>query len=365
MSADDHVVGIDLGTTFTAAAVHRNGRTEIASLGNRAATIPSLVFLREDQTILVGEAAERRGLSEPRRLAREFKRRVGDSAPIMLGEAPYSAERLMAVLLKQVVAAVAEREGGAPSRLAVSYPANWGPFKTDLLRHAVDLAGLRNVGLLTEPVAAATHYASTERVDPGGVVAVYDLGGGTFDAAVLQKTATGFATLGDPEGIERLGGIDFDEAVFTHVRRALGGKVDELDSADPTARSALVRLRHECVAAKEALSFDGDTTVSVLLPNIQTDLRITRAEFEPMIRPAITETIEALQRALERARVTPDQLTAVLLVGGSSRIPLVGEMVSDAMGRPVAVDAHPKHAIALGAALAAATADAQGRPAAA
>src|SRR5690606_8123507 len=165
-----------------------------------------------------------------------------------------------------------------------------------------------------------------------------DLGGGTFDAAVLRKTATGFATLGDPEGIERLGGIDFDEAVLTHVRRALGGKVEELDSADPTARSALLRLRHECVAAKEALSFDGDTNVSVMLPNIQTDLRITRAEFEPMIRPAITETIEALQRALERARVTPDQLAAVLLVGGSSCIPLVGEMVSDAMGRPVSYD---------------------------
>lgn len=356
------MVGIDLGTTFTAAAVHRNGRTEIASLGNRAATVPSLVFLREDQTILVGEAAERRGLSEPRRLAREFKRRVGDSAPIMLGEAPYSAERLMAVLLKQVVAAVAEREGGPPRRVAVSYPANWGPFKTDLLRHAVDLAGLRGVSLLTEPVAAATHYASTERVDAGGVVAVYDLGGGTFDAAVLQKTATGFATLGDPEGIERLGGIDFDEAVFTHVRRALGGKAEELDSADPAVRSALVRLRQECVAAKEALSFDSDTTVSVMLPNVQTELRITRADFEPMIRPAIGETIEALDRALERARVEPDQLAAVLLVGGSSRIPLVAEMVSDALGRPVAVDTHPKHAVALGAALAAAAVGSQQAP---
>ncbi|MDZ7673984.1 MAG: Hsp70 family protein [Acidimicrobiales bacterium] len=352
-----YVLGIDLGTTFTAAAVLRDGRVEIATLGNRAATIPSLVFLRDDQTMLVGDAAERRGITEPQRLAREFKRRIGDSAPIMVGQAPYSAERLAAALLREVVAAVEEREGQPPDRVAVSHPANWGPFKVDLLRHAVELAGLRGAVLLTEPVAAAMHYASTERVEPGEVVAVYDLGGGTFDAAVLQKTDVGFVHLGEPEGIERLGGIDFDEAVLAHVRQALAGKVEELDRDDPRARSALVRLRQECVAAKEALSFDTDVTISVLLPNIQTELRMTRAELEPMIRPAIAETIDAFHRALEAAHVTADELAAVLLVGGSSRIPLVTEMVSDAVGRPVAFDAHPKHAVALGAALAAAAAE--------
>jgi actin-like ATPase involved in cell morphogenesis len=354
MAATSYSLGIDLGTTFTAAAVHRNGRTDIAPLGNRAAAIPTLVFLRDDETILTGEAAERRGLTEPTRLAREFKRRVGDSVPIMLGQAPYSAERLMAALLRQVVAAVATREGSPPDRVAVSHPANWGPFKIDLLRHALDLAGLRSVTLVSEPVAAAMHYASTERVEPGAIVAVYDLGGGTFDAAVLKKTEHGFETLGEPEGIERLGGIDFDEAVMAHVRNALHGKLEELDTQDPGARAALARLRQECVAAKEALSFDSDTSISVLLPNVQTDIRVTRGEFEPMIRAAINETIDALRRAIERTGVTPDDLSAVLLVGGSSQIPLVSELVSNALGRPVAVDAHPKHSIALGAAIAAA-----------
>ena len=359
MTATSYYLGIDLGTTFTAAAVHRNGRTDISPLGNRAAAIPSLVFLRDDETVLTGEAAERRGLAEPARLAREFKRRVGDSVPIMLGQAPYSAERLMAALLKDVVAAVATREGAPPASVAVSHPANWGPFKIDLLHHALDLAGVRAVTLLTEPVAAAMHYASTERIEPGSVVAVYDLGGGTFDAAVLQKTETGFVTLGEPEGIERLGGIDFDEAVMAYVRTALNGKVEELDGRDPTVRAALARLRQECVAAKEALSFDSDTTISVLLPNVQTDIRVTRAEFEPMIRAAISETIEALRRAIERAGARPDDLAAVLLVGGSSQIPLVAESVSNALGRPVAVDAHPKHSIALGAAIAAAASGAE------
>ena len=142
MAATSYSLGIDLGTTFTAAAVHRNGRTDISPLGNRAASIPSLVFLRDDETILTGEAAERRGLAEPARLAREFKRRVGDSVPIMLGQAPYSAERLMAALLKDVIAAVATREGAPPASVAVSHPANWGPFKIDLLHHALEVVGL-------------------------------------------------------------------------------------------------------------------------------------------------------------------------------------------------------------------------------
>jgi actin-like ATPase involved in cell morphogenesis len=314
------------------------------------------VFLRDDQVLLTGDAAERRGSMEPTRLAREFKRRVGDSVPILLGGVPYSAERLMATLLQQVVEAITEREGSAPAHVAVCHPANWGPFKTDLLRHALDLAGLTSVTLLTEPGAAAVHYATKEHIEPGSVVAVYDLGGGTFDAAVLRKTETGFESMGEPDGIERLGGIDFDEAIFAHVRAQLGDELQELDGSDPSVRVAIARLRHECVAAKEGLSADSETTIPVALPNVHTGLRLTRAELEPMIQPAIAETIEALRRAIRRAGCSPDDLTAVLLVGGSSQIPLVPQMVVSALGRPVAIDAHPKNSVALGAAVVAARA---------
>jgi hypothetical protein len=211
--------------------------------------------------------------------------------------------------------------------------------------------------LLTEPEAAAIAYAANERVDPGAVVAVYDLGGGTFDAAVLRKAEDGFTILGQPEGIERLGGIDFDEAVVQHIRAALGGALDQVDADDDQAMAALARLPAECVEAKEALSTDTETSIPVLLPGLQTEVRLTRAEFEQMIRPTLTETVSALRRALTTAAVEPAEVTAVLLVGGSSRIPLVAELVSDALGRPIAVDAHPKHAIALGAAHAATPAE--------
>ena len=343
-------LGIDLGTTFTAAALVRDERAEVVALGNHAATIPSMVFLREDDNVLIGDAAERRGLQEPARLAREFKRRLGDSAPIMLDRSPFSAERLMAAMLRQIVADVTARQGAAPDRVAVSHPANWGQFKIDLLRQSVEMAGLQNATFVTEPIAAAVQYASTERVDVGDVVAVYDLGGGTFDAAVLRKTADGFETLGRPQGIERLGGIDFDEAVVTHVRRTIGDAIAQLDPNDPASRSALARLRQECVLAKETLSSDSDATVAVLLPNVQTQVRITRAEFEDMIRPLLRETLDSTRRAVDSAGLQLSDVKAVLLAGGSSRIPLVSEMVRSELGRPVVTDSHPKHAVALGAA---------------
>ncbi len=356
-----YVLGVDLGTTYTAAAVYKNGRVTVASLGNQSAAIPSVILLKDDETILTGEAANRRGMTEPERVARDFKRRVGDTTPMFLGGTPQSAEALMARLLRWVADEVSAREGEAPEHLAVCHPANWGQYKQDLLAQAVRIADLGTATFVTEPEAAAIFYASEQPVAPGKVVAVYDLGGGTFDAAILRKTEDSFEILGRPEGIERLGGIDFDAAIFASVARSLKGKLAELDEDDPVAMSAVARLRQECVAAKEALSTDSDVSISVLLPNVSTEIRITRSEFEAMIRPSLADTIGAMRRAFASAGLTADDVSAVLLVGGSSRIPLVAQLVGAELGRPVAVDTHPKHAVALGAAYAAAAA-ASGAP---
>ena len=190
-------------------------------------------------------------------------------------------------------------------------------------------------------------------MQPGDVVAVYDLGGGTFDAAVLRKTETGFEILGTPEGIEHLGGIDIDEAVFAHVTAAIGEPFTTIDPTDPGAIAAVARLRYDCIEAKEALSSDDECTMHVMLPGVQTEVKITREQLETMVRPWLRDTVAALRRALRSAEVEPADLRAVLLVGGASRMPLVSELVSEDLGRPVSVDAHPKHAVALGTALAA------------
>jgi molecular chaperone DnaK len=354
-----YFLGVDLGTTYSAAATRRGDHTAISALSDRSPMVPSVLLLRDDDSILVGDAADRRAVVEPDRVAREFKRRFGDPAPLIVGGSPYGADLLTARLLRWIVDRVAEREGGLPDGIALTHPANWGNYKLDLLHQAVrraDLAEAIPWATISEPQAAATWYARYERVEPGTVVAVYDLGGGTFDAAVLRRTTEGFDLLGQPEGIERLGGIDFDAAVFGHVVGALGDAWDALDEEDPAVRASVAALRRECVEAKEALSGDSQVTIPVALPALHTEVRLTRSEFEDMVRPTLADTVGALRRALRGAEVEPEQVDKVLLVGGSSRIPLVAQVVGVVLGRPIAIDAHPKHAVALGAAVVAAAA---------
>ncbi len=351
-------LGIDVGTTFTAAAIRREeaGRRtlpEVIPLGTRSTAVSSVIYLGQDGQVVVGEAAERRAVTNPDRVIREFKRRIGDEVPIVIGGVPHSAPEVAAMVARWVVDRVAEREGGPAADIVITHPAGWGAYKIQIMADALRATGLPDITFRTEPEAAAACYALQERVDTGSIIAVYDLGGGTFDAAVVRKTgATSFSVLGIPQGIEELGGADFDDAVFDHVVAAVPA-LSELDPEDPATLAATAALRRECTDAKEALSVDTEVTIPVLTPQVRSQVRLIRAEFEDMIRPQVADTVEALRRALRSADVAPQDLDAVLLVGGSSRVPLIAQLVSAELGRPVAVDADPKAAIALGAALSA------------
>ncbi|MGH3778915.1 MAG: Hsp70 family protein, partial [Pseudonocardiaceae bacterium] len=354
-----YALGVDVGTSFTAAAIWRwdeQDKAEAIALGSRMQSVPSVLFLGADGSVVVGEAAERRTLTDPDRVVREFKRRIGDDTPLLVGGQPYAAHDLAAMMVRWVVDRVTEREGGAPDRIAITHPAGWGPYKKDLLSRALDAVGLDDLTFLAEPAAAAVSYAAQERVEAGTTIAVYDLGGGTFDAAMVRKTGTGsFALLGAADGLEQLGGADFDEAVFAHVQAHTAQsdptQWEALDVEDPSVLSGLARLRRECVEAKEALSADTEVSIPVLLPGVSAHVRLVRGEFEEMIRPALEDTVDSLSRAIGSADLSTGDLGAVLLVGGSSRIPLVSQLVSAALGCPVVVDADPKTTIALGAAL--------------
>jgi actin-like ATPase involved in cell morphogenesis len=349
-------LGVDLGTTYSAAAaaLSAGGRAEILTLGSRSPAIPSVLLLREHGEVLAGEAADRRSATEPGRTARAFKRRFGDPTPLFLGGVPYGAEALTAHLLRAIVGQAVEQQGGPPGALAVTHPATFGAYKLDLLRQAVQQADAGDAILVPEPVAAAVHYASTERVEVGRVLAVYDFGGGTFDVAVLRRTEDGFEIVGEPSGLDRLGGVDLDEAILNHVDQSLGGALRALDLTDAEVTADLARLRAECQLAKEALSDDTDTSITVALPSVRTEVRLTRAELEAMLRPRLGETVEVLERVTRSASLGLADLSTVLLVGGTSRIPLVRQFVRETVGIPVSVDAHPKHSIALGAAVIAA-----------
>ncbi|MFP5069512.1 Hsp70 family protein [Pseudonocardia nantongensis] len=356
-----YCLGVDLGTTFVAAAVAHGPQVEMYTLGDRSVVSPAAVHAREDGRLVTGDAAIRRAVSNPDRVCREFKRRLGDPIPVILGGASFPVTMLLGAVLRDVVERVSDTEGHPPDGVVLTHPANWGPYRRELFDEVPDLAGLTGSGTgtdsagpalraVTEPEAAAAHYAASRRLGEGDTVAVYDLGGGTFDATVLRKRADGIEILGTPEGIERLGGVDFDEAILAFVNYQADGALTELDLGNLQTSVAMARLRQDCVLAKEALSIDTETTIPVFLPQRHFDVRLTLSEFEDMIRAQVESTIGALRRTLHSARVTPEDLSAVLLVGGSSRIPLVARMLSDELDRPIVVDTHPKYAVALGAA---------------
>ncbi len=167
-------LGIDLGTTYSAAATARDGRIEIFHLGELRAAIPSIVVMRADGEALVGDAAQPWSVSEPTRTARDFKRRLGDTSPIVLGGTPYGAESLLGHLLKAIVAKVSDQFGGPPDAIALTHPASYSAHKIDLLQEAIRQAEVENVTLVTDAEAAAVHDAQRRSVPPGAVVAVYD-----------------------------------------------------------------------------------------------------------------------------------------------------------------------------------------------
>lgn len=345
-----YTLGLDLGTTASAVAINSDGDVSMFSIGHRNLVIPSVVYMGGDGTVLVGEAAERRATSDPAGIAREFKRRFGDPQPLILSGSPVAANDLTLELAKDLVGRTTEQRGEPPEQIVVCHPANWGDYKVSLLADTLANSSLPPSRLITEPVAAAIHDATQEKLPVGSVVAVYDLGGGTFDVALLRKLDDGWEPVGKPGGIERLGGIDFDTAVLHHVVGALKIDLTSFESDDQTAQTAMFRLRDECQAAKHALSEDTATSIPVLLPGVNETVRLTRGEFEGVIGAAISRTLEVFDATVASSPIEMSDIDRVLMVGGSSQIPVVRQRVMNHTQRPVAVDRHPKHAIALGAA---------------
>jgi molecular chaperone DnaK len=340
-------VGVDLGTTFTSAAVSGPDGTRVVSLSPEV-TVPSVAYRAPDGTLLTGTAALA-AATDPTLVARGFKRRLGDPTPLVLGGTPYTPAQLMAAQLRDVLALVTETEGGPPEEIMLTCPAIWGPYRRDHFAQVPRLAGVESFSLITEPEAAATHYSVERRLGDGEVVAVYDLGGGTFDTTILRMRSGGMEILGTPDGIEHMGGIDFDETLMAHVNERLDGAISELDPNDPAEAAALASIRVMCVRAKEELSIEPDVRLAVPLPFGPREVTITRLEFNEMIRPAVGLTTEALHRTISSAGLRAEELSAVLLAGGSSRIPLVSQLVSEEFGKPVRATLHPKFTVALGA----------------
>lgn len=357
-------LGIDLGTSFTAATIGRAGSMATAALEAGCAIVPSAVYIGTDGERLYGSAAAERSASDPGRVLRGFVRRIGDQTPMLPGERTVSsAHRLAADFVNWIVAQASEQEGARPAAVAVTHPGTWGPHKRELLLSALTSAGVPNPTLVAEPVAAAIGGTATAACAPGTTVAVYDLGGRTFDAALVRLGDGGTWTmLGRPAGLPDLGGADLDDAILAHViasltpdaQRELTAALSAENDLDEATAAGMAALRLECVRVKEALSTETTASVAVELPGATTSVRLTRSELETLVAPTLEATLDVLDAVLAGAGVKPADLHSVLVSGGSSRMPLVTQLLSRQFGVPVlsAGGANPATAVAAGAVLA-------------
>ena len=347
-----YVLGIDVGSGRTRAAISRRTPTGwsdpvVVGLGARHPGVPTAVCLGANRSVAVGDEAERQAVTDPGRIARGFARRIGDDVPVLLDGLPCNAQELTAVLIRWVADRVAEHEGGPAERVIVAHPAEWGPYRIGLLHHGLDRQELAGLTLVFEPVAVAAGYRA--HVPAGGLLATYAIGATTVEAALLRKTEDGFELVEHRSGSPDLAGIAFDDAIMDCVRAQVGSVLDQLDPTEPQAWLALAGLRQSATGAKELLSIEPEVVVPVGLPDGQIDVRVSRTDFERIIRPAIETGLDLLTRVTRSAAA---DLTAVVLTGGSARIPLVarliGELTESSRARLV-VGADPDSTVAIGA----------------
>ncbi len=358
-------IGIDFGTSRSAGAIGElenvRSPTAGASLlepsitpleidGNR--WMPSMVVLSEDGELVVGAAAEQLAGVFPDRLDRTPKRGLGNASPLLLGGEPIDARDASAAVMETIALEGRRRMGSDPAGCVMTHPVRWAGIRLEALTDAARRAGLGDIVLVEEPVAAAVHYAA-EHVAVGDHVGIYDLGGGTFDTALLQRTTTGFEVIGVPGGDEHIGGENFDHRLFRYFGECLAETHPELwdelmISDDRKWRRAALDLLGQARRAKEALSSYPSTQVFVSVAD--RDIVVNRNQFEEMIRDDITKTMDLMEETIEDAGLTITDLAAVFLVGGSSRIPLVAQLATERFGARVITRDEPKGVVALGAA---------------
>ncbi len=343
-------LGVDLGTTTSAAALRRGSRLDVCALGDLTATMPSVALERADGSLLVGEAAADRALYDTTLVARHVTAHLDDGEPIALDGRPHDPARLTQGLLETVIDRVRRLYGDRPQDVVLTYPL-FPPGGSPALLERVGRATVGGARLIPHPVAAVAKLAHDVEIAVGTTVAVLDLGGGTFEVTIVRRSHDGFDVVGRPGGLADLGGVEFDDAVFARVDAELGHVLQTVPRDDVGGMAALRRLRVACRAAKEWLSSSPDTTVEVALPHLSTWVPIRRADLESDIRPALMAAVDVVAQTIAASELAPADVHVALLVGGSSRIPLFGELVASRLGLPIVADPFPELTVALGAAL--------------
>ena len=368
------VLAIDFGTTATAAAVRDNGgESRSVMLADGSATLSSSVFAQGEQFV-VGSAADNLANWALDAYEPTPKRRVGQ-ARVLLGGREFAPSELIAAVLASILEEAVRQLGeDTLGSVTLTHPVSWGPTRRQVLAEAFSAAasqlGLTRLGepnFVPEPVAAAHWYARQQPLRTGDYIGVYDLGGGTFDTAVLRKTGEDAYEVVKSGGIDWLGGVDFDYLLSDYLgQRHIADANPQLwealsPQAGPPTDSGLIgqrrKLQETVKTIKEQLTHQ--MSMNVYLPGVPGMVLVTRAQYEELIADHIEKTVAELEDTIAEAGLTPDDLTAIYRIGGAARTPLVGDKL-DRLQRPVRVMDQPKLVVAQGAAVAPPTAITRG-----
>ncbi len=345
------IIGIDLGTTNSCVAVMEGGEPVVIPNAEGNRTTPSVVAFSKTNERMVGQVAKRQAVTNPDRTISSIKREMGSDYKVTIDDKKYSPPEISAMVLQKLKKAAESYLGTTVTQAVITVPAYFADSQRQATKDAGKIAGLEVLRIINEPTAAALAYGLDKETDQK--ILVYDLGGGTFDVSVLE-IGDGVIEVLATAGNNRLGGDDFDECVMKYLISEFKKDTGIDLSSD---KVALQRLREAAEKAKIELS--GVTTSNINLPYITADatgpkhldLTLTRAKFNELTAYLVEKTIEPVRQALSDAGLSAKQLSKVLLVGGSTRIPAVQDAVKNLTGHEPFKGINPDECVALGAAI--------------
>ena len=352
------IIGIDLGTTTSEIAYIENDEPKIIPdcFGNRI--VPSVVGKKEDGTVVVGQVAYNQLISSPDRTISEVKRLMGSDILIPVGDKKYLPHELSSMILKELKNYAEDYFGEEVVEAVITVPANFNNSQRKVTKLAGEMAGLKVERIINEPTAAAIAYGINNSQKEEKIL-VYDLGGGTFDVSILE-IFDGILDVKSSRGNDRLGGKDFDSRIEKYIEDEFKKtyKQDLYKDLDMKNKLSIkMRIKEAAINTKKELSTQLTTTINIPFINIidnkpvSIDMEFTREKFDELTKDLVISTTEKINEALKAAKLKEKDIDTVLLVGGSSRIPAVRELVEKKFKGKIISGINPDEAVAMGAAI--------------
>ena len=347
----DIIIGIDLGTTNSEVAILEQGKATVLTDREGRRILPSFVGIGEGGEILVGEPARNQYKLYPERTVKSIKRHMGEDMHVVLADQSFTPQEISALILGRLKAIAEEYLGQAVSKAVITVPAYFSDAQRQATREAGEIAGLDVVRIINEPTAAALAYEA--RTDAHKKILVYDLGGGTFDVSVVGVEDDVVEVLAS-HGNNRLGGDDFDACIVDHIVEHIGREHD-FDITE--SRQIMARLNRVAENVKRRLSEEPFVRIEEEFlfekegAPVHLSLELSRHEYEEMIADYVDETLEAVHIALKGANLTASDIDEILLVGGSTRTPVISERLFAEFRKEPQRNIDPDLCVALGAAV--------------